>query len=313
MNDSTLTRDKAIGALSKEWAGRIGLDTSVIIGVGAIDAHFGAVGGEIKPYCLNKVIGTSTCDMLIVPNDKMKNILVHGICGQVDGSIIPGMQGMEAGQSAFGDIYAWFKKVLLWPLQNIAIMSGEKDVHKELQKKISENILIALSEQAGKIPVGESGIIALDWLNGRRTPDANQSLRGAITGLNLASDAPGIYRALVEAAAFGAKAIVERFISEGIEIRGITALGGVAQKSPFVMQVLADVLGMPIEVVRSEQTCALGACMFASVVAGIYPDITVAQKKLGKGMLTKYAPDKQNQKKYIEMYNKYLKLGAFYN
>ncbi len=311
LNDETITSDVSLGILSEEWAARLGLSKSVIVGSGAFDAHIGAVGGEIKPYYLSKVIGTSTCDMLIVPTSDMEDILVKGICGQVDGSIIPGMEGMEAGQSAFGDIYAWFKKLLLWPVENILATSEiiEPAVREKLMQEISSKLIVKLTEAAEKIPIAESGIVALDWMNGRRTPDANQNLKGAISGLTLGSDAPRIFRALVEATAFGSKAIVDRFVSEGVRVDGVVALGGVAKKSPFVMQILADVLNMPIEVVTSEQTCALGAAMYAAVVAGIYPTVNDAQIKMGQGFDKTYYPIAQNVEKYQSLYNQYMTLG----
>ena len=311
LNDTTITSDVAVGNLSADWAARLGLSTAVLVGSGALDAHIGAVGGEIKAYYLSKVIGTSTCDMLIAPKEKMKDILVRGISGQVDGSIIPGMEGMEAGQSAFGDIYAWFKKLLLWPVENIMVNESIVDSAKreQLIENYASRIIVRLTEEAQKIPVGESTLIALDWMNGRRTPDADQSLKGAIAGLTLGTDAPRIFRALVEATAFGSKAIIERFLSEGVRVDGVMALGGIAKKSPFVMQTLADVLNMPIPVVASEQTCALGAAMYAAVVAGIYPSVTVAQTAMGKGFEKTYMPVKENVEKYGKLYQQYQLLG----
>jgi len=309
----TFTCDVKIGTLSPEWAGRLGLKTSVAIGAGSFDAHLGAIGGEIIPGYLSKVMGTSTCDMLIAPMEDMKGKLIRGICGQVDGSIIPGMLGMEAGQSAFGDIYAWFKKLLLWPTEIILANSELVDPtsKKKILNDIENKIIPYLSEEAEKIGPTESNIIALDWMNGRRTPDTNQLLKGAIAGLNLGSDAPRIFRALVEATAFGAKKIVDRFVDEGIKIEGIIALGGVAQKSPFVMQVVADVLNMPIKVARSEQTCALGTAMAAAVVAGVYKTIEEAQKHMGHGFEKMYFPNPTNVKIYKKMYNKYSLFGDF--
>jgi L-ribulokinase len=196
--------------------------------------------------------------------------LVRGICGQVDGSIIPGMLGLEAGQSAFGDIYAWFGKLLSWPVDEIISKMSwvDKKTRDRIRNEVSEKIIGELSKEAESLPVGESAILALDWMNGRRTPDANQALKGAITGLSLGSDAPRIFRALVEATAFGSKMINERFIQEGARIDGVIAVGGVAKKNPFVMQTVADVLNVPIKVAKSDQTCALGSAMAASVVAG---------------------------------------------
>jgi len=171
----TYTSDIKVGNLADEWAQRLGLHTGVAVGVGTFDAHMGAVGGEIKPYILSKVIGTSTCDMLIMPHDAAAERIVPGLCGQVNGSIVPGMLGLEAGQSAFGDIYAWFRETLLWPVTNILDENQKQNLLPHLQRRI----IPELSAQAEKIPAGESGIVALDWLNGRRTPDADQALTAA--------------------------------------------------------------------------------------------------------------------------------------
>ncbi|MCK4350531.1 MAG: ribulokinase, partial [Candidatus Krumholzibacteria bacterium] len=242
----TWTVDVPAGVLSVEWAGRLGLPEGITIGVGAIDAHLGAVGGEIVPYVLSKVMGTSTCDMLVAPMEEMGDKLIQGICGQVDGSVIPGMLGMEAGQSAFGDIYAWFRQLLSWPLERLIPETGlPTDLSDEAVRAIAERIVPLLSEEAARLPIDENGIVALDWMNGRRTPDADQMLKGAITCLTLGSDPPRIFRALVEATAFGAKAIVDRFIDEGVPIEGMIALGGITKKSPFIMQVVSDVLDVP--------------------------------------------------------------------
>jgi len=309
----TYTSDIPAGTISKEWAEKLGLSDDVVVGVGAFDAHMGAVGGEIEPYHLSKIVGTSTCDMLVAPMEDMSDTLVRGICGQVDGSITPGMLGLEAGQSAFGDVYAWFRDVIAWPVENI--LSRTKQVDEETRRKLVDEIVMKIvpeiTDAAEKVPVGESGIVALDWMNGRRTPDANQALRGAVTGLTLGSDAPKIFRTLVEATAFGSKKIVERFESEGVRIDGVIALGGVAKKSPFVMQVLADVLNRPIKVAKSEQTVALGAAMFAATVTGIYEKVEDAQKAMGSGFDTVYHPIPDNVKKYQVLYEKYGRLGEF--
>lgn len=307
----TYTCDVAAGTITEEWATKLGLSKNVIVGTGALDAHLGAVGAEIKPYYVSKVVGTSTCDMLIMPMEEAKDKLIRGISGQVDGSIVPGMLGLEAGQSAFGDIYAWFRKVLDWPLKNILSETRlvDENIRKKLIEETSDKIIAELSEEAAKIPPAESGIIALDWMNGRRTPDANQNLRGAIAGLNLGSDAPRIFRALVEATAFGTKAISDRFESEGVRIDGVVALGGVAKKSPFVMQVIADVLNMPIKVARSEQASALGSAMAAAVAGGIYSTLFEAQEKMGSGIETEYHPIPENAKAYSILYEKYVKFG----
>jgi L-ribulokinase len=300
----TYTSDKPAGHLSAEWAEKLGLSTGVIIGVGAFDAHMGAVGGQIEPYFLSKVMGTSTCDMLVAPADEVKNILVKGICGQVNGSIIPGMIGMEAGQSAFGDVYAWFKKLISWPVDNL--ITDEK-----IKKEVSDKLISAISVEAAKLPLSENNELAIDWLNGRRTPDANQVLKSGITDLDLATDTPRFFRALVEATCFGAKAIVDRFNKEGIPVKGLIGMGGVAKKSPFVMKTMADVMNMPIRIHKSEQTCAAGAAMFAATAAGIYNKVEDAMQSMGQGFDTTYYPSNGKIEIYTKRYERYKKLGTF--
>jgi L-ribulokinase len=308
----TYTCDVEAGTLSAEWAARLGLSTDVKVGAGSFDAHMGAIGGGIRPYHLVKVMGTSTCDMLVAPMDEVGDKLVAGICGQVDGSIVPGMLGLEAGQSAFGDIYAWFAKLLMWPVTNIiSQLNWLDDKSKErIKKETSDKIIAELSRQAESLPDEETAIVALDWLNGRRTPDANQYLKGAITGLSLGSDAPRIFKALVEATAFGSKMINDRFVSEGIRIDGLIAIGGVAKKNPFVMQIVSDVLNKPIRVANSDQTCALGSAMAAAVVAGVYKDIPAAQKAMGGGFEKEYIPNPKRAVKYEKLFRKYMELGS---
>lgn len=310
--DRVYTADQAAGNLTAQWAEDLGLREGIPVGVGAFDAHMGAVGGGITPGSFVRVMGTSTCDMLISPPKEIGDTLVKGICGQVLGSIIPGMVGMEAGQSAYGDIYAWFQKLLAWPLQLLAQSSQvNSEIGAGLEEEITDRLLLYLNEEAARIPIGESGIVAVDWLNGRRTPDADQNLKGALTGLSLGSDAPRIFRALVEATAFGGKAIVDRFRSEGIPIKQIIAIGGVAKKSPFAMQVLSDVMNMEIKVAESEQTVALGAAIFAAVVGGVYETVEQAQAAMGCGIETVYCPIEGNVEAYRLLYEKYVKIGAF--
>ncbi|MBS1529634.1 MAG: ribulokinase [Bacteroidetes bacterium] len=299
----TYTSDQSAGTLGTEWAKRLGLSSDVIVGVGAFDAHMGAVGGQIEPYHLSKVMGTSTCDMLVAPKADFEHKLVRGICGQVDGSVIPGMIGMEAGQSAFGDTYAWFRKLLEWPLQFVD--------DAELRDKISSKIIPELSKQAAALPLDEDAELAVDWLNGRRTPDANQLLKGAITGLSLGSDAPRVFRSLAEATCFGAKNIVERFRSEGVPVKGLIGIGGVAKKSPYIMQMMADVMQMPIRIHQFEHTCALGAAMFAATAASIYPKVEDAMHAMGGGFDKEYFPDGNKAGFYEKRYRRYLELGKY--
>lgn len=309
----TYTSDKKAGTISAEWAQRLGLPTDTTIGIGAFDAHMGAVGGQIEPYHLSKVMGTSTCDMMVVPASDIQGRCVKGICGQVNGSVIPGMIGLEAGQSGFGDIYAWFKSVLEWPTKNLLHNSSVIDnaTADKLQQEISDKLINALSTEAVALPLDEDAELAVDWMNGRRTPDANHLLEGAIMNLSLGSNAPKIFYALVEATCFGAKAIVDRFKDEGVPVRGLIGLGGVARKSPFIMQMMANVINMPIRIHKSEQTCALGAAMFAATAAGIYHKVEDAMAAMGDGFDITYNPDKKRVIFFENRYKKYKMLGAF--
>ena len=311
LNDRTYASDTSAGIISSEWAEKLGLPSNVKVGIGALDAHMGAVGGQIEPYYLSKVMGTSTCDMMVVQPKDLNNMLVKGICGQVESSIVPGMIGLEAGQSAFGDVYAWFKDLITWPIKKYLssgplLSSGNSLV--PLLKELESRVLYDLGEEASKLPIDSDLELAVDWFNGRRTPDADPLLKGAIHSLNLGSDAPRIFRSLVEATCFGAKKIVDRFIEEGIEVRGIIAIGGVAKKSPFVLQMMSDILGIPIKVHKSEQTCALGASMFAATVAGIYPDVQQAMDSMGGGFDQEYQPNRRNHEIYQERYEHYSRL-----
>ncbi|OIP84885.1 MAG: ribulokinase [Porphyromonadaceae bacterium CG2_30_38_12] len=309
----TCASDTKVGTLTEEWAARLGLTTHVAVAVGAFDAHTGAVGAEVKPGALVRIIGTSTCDIMVSSYEEMGDKLIPGICGQVDGSVIPGMIGLEAGQSAFGDVYAWFKNVVAWPVVNILSKTSLVDeaTKQKLIEETLDQIIPALSIEAAKVPVSESAILATDWMNGRRTPDANQMVKGTITGLNLGSSAPLIFRALVEATAFGSKAIVDRFIENGIEIKEIIGIGGISLKSPFVMQTLSDVLNMPIKVAKAEQACAFGTAMFAAVAAGVYTKVEEAQSTMGQGFTKEFYPNADNHKLYLDIYANYKKIGHF--
>ena len=313
LHQNIYSTDSVAGKISPEWSEKLGLPLDVTIGMGAFDAHVGAVGGQIEPYYLSKVMGTSTCDMMVVSAKELNNKCVKGICGQVKGSILPGLYGLEAGQSAFGDVYAWFKNLLLKPSLQIIEESAmlSEDQKKVLIHSLDSNLLHKLSQQADEIPLEVSSTLAIDWLNGRRTPDAEQRLEGAMSHLNLGTEASHVFRALVEATCFGSKAIVERFIQEGIPVKGIIGLGGVAKKSPFIMQMLADVLNMPVKVHKSEQTCALGAAMFAATAAGIYSQVEHAMQAMGTGFEKTYYPNQEKVDLYQNRYQKYLSLGNY--
>jgi L-ribulokinase len=307
----TFTSDTPAGKLSKEWADKLGLNTDVVVTVGAFDPHMGAVGAQIEEGVFVKVIGTSCCDMAVGKKEADEK-LIAGICGQVDGSILPDMIGYEAGQSSFGDVYAWFKEVLLWPLKSMLkdIKTIDNSTLEKIYNEIEKNLIKKIELEAEKINPKDSGIICLDWLNGRRTPYADQKLKGAVAGLSLGSDAPKIYRSLAEATAFGSKSIIERFKQDGLKINEVVAIGGIPKKSSLVMQILADVLAMPVKVAASSQSVALGAAIFGAVAAGYYKNIYQAQKNMASPFIKTYYPITDNVKTYKRLYDIYTELGT---
>ena len=303
LGQDTFTSDVCVGIIRADLAVELGLPVTVKVGVGSIDAHVGAVGASIFPDTLVRIMGTSTCDILVCRPEEIGDRCLKGICGQVDGSVLPGFVGFEAGQAAFGDIYAWFRRLLLWPVEKML---------PEKAEELKSAMLPMLEKEAMKINDSESSVLALDWMNGRRTPDSDQNVKGAIAGLTLGTTAPMVYKALIEATAFGSKAIIERFASEGIAIRAVRAIGGISQKSAFVMQTLSDVLGMPITVVSCDQACALGAAMFAATASGIYPDVASAQRAMKAPEGHRYEPDMDRNRFYQSVYEKrYTALGRF--
>lgn len=308
--NQTYTSDESAGGLSKEWAEKLGLPWGIAITVGAFDVHMGAVGVKIKEKAFVKVLGTSCCDMAVGPKQKNEK-LISGICGQVEGSIIPGLIGYEAGQSSFGDVYTWFKNIISWPIDTILQETNliDKETAKKLSSEIEAKIIRKLDEESEKLSPLDTGLVALDWLNGRRTPYADQRLKGAVIGLSLGTNAVKIYRALVEATVFGSKAIIERFRQDGLEIEEVVATGGIPKKSPLVMQILADVLDMPIKVATSAQSGALGASIFAAVAAGYYKNVYDAQERMGSSFSKTYYPNKENAKTYKKLYSYYKELG----
>lgn len=309
----TFTSDQEAGRLTKTWADKLGLPEGIVVGFSAFDCHMGAVAANVQPGVLTKIMGTSTCDITVATHEDIGDKCIRGICGQVDGSVTPGLVGLEAGQSAFGDLYAWFKNVLAWPLTHVLAHStlADDSVRAKLIADAEDRLLRELGDAASQIPAGASGVTALDWVNGRRTPDADQTLSMAIAGLKMGSQAPHIFRALVEATAFGARAIIERFKSEGVAVDSVVAIGGISKKSDFVMQVCADVWNCPINVMDSEQSCALGASIFAATAAGVFPDVASAQKVMASPVWKTYVPAADAAAIYDGLFQKYLTLGAF--
>lgn len=292
----TYTSDISAGQLCTEWAERLGLNEGIAVGVGAIDCHVGAVGAGVRDRVLVKVMGTSTCDITTAAYDVIGDHTVRGICGQVDGSVLPGRVGFEAGQAAFGDIYAWYKRLLGWSLRCVAD-----------QPELEGRILNALTAEAEALPLTADDMVAVDWFNGRRSPDDDPLATGALLNLTLGTTAPEIFKALVEATAFGSRAINERLRDEGLCIDRILAVGGIAHKSRYVMQTMADVIGVPILVVSSDQACALGSAMNAAVAAGVHPTVEAAQDAMSSGYDGEYHPDAERHEIYNVLYAKYRK------
>lgn len=311
--DKSYTSDEVAGNLNEEWATKLGLTTNTVIAVGTFDAHSGAVGAKVEENTLIRIMGTSTCDIMVAPNEIIGDKTVKGICGQVDGSVIPGLMGLEAGQSAFGDVLAWYKDILTWPTHHILMNSNVIDENQKqlLKDEIENNLIRNLTLEAEKIPLSEVVPVALDWINGRRTPDANQELKMAISNLSLGTKAPHIFKALVNAICFGAKKIVDRFEEEGVKIEKVIGIGGVARKSPFIMQTLANVLNMPIVVAASDQAPAVGAAIYAAVAAGIYPTVQEASQKMGSDFEAEYFPQTEKVEKYAEFMKQYQILADF--
>ena len=270
------------GTLSAEWAERTGLPVGIPISVGAFDAHLGGVGSGIKPGVLVKNIGTSTCDMMVAPlGSDLADI--PGLCGIVPESILPGFYGLEAGQSAVGDIFNWF-------------VSGIQPAgmgHEEL------------TEGASKLLPGESGLLALDWHNGNRTVLVNQRLTGGIIGLTLQTTPADMYRAWIEATAFGSRVIMERFEEYGQKVEAIINCGGISVKNPLVMQIYADVMGRPIAISRSAQTAALGSAIAGAVAAGAYPSFAKATDAMTALNPRIFQPNPSNQAVYNRLYALY--------
>ncbi len=288
----TYTIETQAGTLSEQWAQKLGLPAGIPVAVGAFDAHLGAVGSGIAPGKLIKIIGTSSCDMLVAESGR-ELADIPGICGIVDGSILPGYFGLEAGQSAVGDIFNWFVNY---------IQAGGKSAGSHE----------ALTERAAKLRPGQSGLLALDWNNGNRTILVDQRLTGLLIGQTLHTRPEEIYRALIEATAFGALTIINRFEEYGVKVSEIINCGGIAEKNPLLMQIYADVTGREMKISRSAQSCALGACIAGAVVAGKkaggYDNFPNAQAVMCGIKEATYKPIPENNSVYQKLYALYKQL-----
>jgi len=280
----------AAGRLCEEWAGKLGLPAGIPIAIGEMDVHYGAIGSGVEEGVLVKVIGTSTCDCAVVSAEK-KVADIPGICGIVKGAILPGYYGIEAGQSAVGDIFKWWVE---W------VCKGDAALHAELTR-----------EAAAQRP-GASGLLALDWNNGNRTILVNTMLTGLLVGQTLYTTRAEIYRALIEATAFGARAIIERIVEYGVPVNRVVCSGGIAEKNPLLMQIYADVTGCTMHVAGSSQACALGSAVSAAVIAGRgrggYGDFKTAQEKMTRLRDMEYVPNAQNNAVYDRLYALYMRL-----
>ncbi|MGA2070444.1 MAG: ribulokinase [Sedimentisphaerales bacterium] len=283
--DKTYTVETEAGKLTQQWANKLGLKAGISVAVGAFDAHLGGVGSGIAPGKLVKIIGTSTCDMLVFEQGRQV-VDIPGICGIVDGSILPGHIGLEAGQSAVGDIFNWFVNYI----QPGGKTAGSHD---------------ALTKKATKLKPGQSGLLALDWNNGNRTILVDQRLTGLLLGQTLHTKPEEIYRALIEATAFGALTIINRFEEYGAKVSEVINCGGIAEKSPLVMQIYADVTGREMKVSRSAQSCALGAAIAAAVTAGGYKNFAEAQAAMCGIKKVTYKPIAENHAIYKKIYALY--------
>ncbi len=278
--------DRPAGHLSPMWAGELGLRAGIPVAMGGFDAHYGAVGAGVQRGTLVKIIGTSTCDIAIAPlAERMAD--GPGICGIVPGSVMPGYYGLEAGQSAVGDLLNW------WVAE---VCEGKPALHQRL------------TAEAARSRPGESGLLALDWNNGNRTILVDPRLTGLLVGQTLHTSRAEVYRALIEATAFGARAIIERLMEHGVPIERVVCCGGIAEKNPLFMQIYADVLGRPMLIAGSSQTTALGAAISAAVAAGRYASFEAAQAKMTSLKAKRFTPRQEARAAYDELYGMYREL-----
>jgi L-ribulokinase len=290
--DTAHTVDQCAGHLTAEWASTLGLRAGIPVAVGALDAHMGAIGSGISAGAMVKILGTSSCDMAVAALDRELPD-VPGLCGIVKGSILPGYYGLEAGQAAAGDLFNWW-------VNEIEAGGPDRGSHA------------ALTAQAEKLQPGQSGLLALDWNNGNRCVLVDPRLTGLLVGQTLHTQPAEVYRALIESTAFGARAILDRFAEYGIRPAEIINAGGIAEKNPMVMQIYADITGLPLKISRSAQTCALGAAMCGAVAGGKeqggFGSLAEAQAAMSGLKDVVFKPLPANQAVYGKIYRLYREL-----
>lgn len=282
--------DRPAGHLSAAWAERLGLRQGLPIAMGIIDAHAGAIGAGVRTGTLVKIIGTSTCDIAIGPPGVAIDD-VPGISGIVNGSVIPGCYGLEGGQAAVGDLLRWWVE---------RVCEGDATLHD------------VLTSEAARLAPGQSGLLALDWNNGNRNVLMDQRLTGLLVGQTLHTSRAEIYRALIEATAFGARVIIERLREHGVPIERVVCCGGIAEKNPLFLQVYADVIGQPMLLAGSAQAPALGAAIAAAVAAGAdaggYDRFEAAQERMTSPETERFTPDPAAHGAYDELFALYREL-----
>lgn len=297
------------GLISSYWADKLHINPEARIGMGSFDAHAGGVGAGIAKKTMVKVLGTSTVDLVIEDPEVLQGKNLREICGQAEDSIVPGFMGLEMGQPSFGDSYLWVRDISLWSLKNMhvpsEILSGRDQ--EILQNFLEQNLIKDLEKQAEKHIYDSE--LAVDWFNGRRYPSLNEDVKSVFAQVSLSTDLPALFCAVVKGTVFGSKRIFESLINNGIEIEKVISVGGIAEKSPFIMQMLADVMKVPIYICRDKQVCAKGSVIYAGVAAGLFTSIPEAQAEYCQFDDSPYLPDETRSNFYDRQYQEYLEMG----
>lgn len=301
-----------LGTLCPEWARRLRLSTDTVVGAGSLDAHAGGVGAGIDPRTLVKVMGTSTVDLFLTDHDAVAGADLRRLCGLAEDSIVPGHLGGETGQAAFGDLFAWYARMLAWPLRHVLApqlreVLSEQEVDDVLARS-GAALLAALEAEVVRREPGD--VLALDWVNGRRYPDADEEASAALMGLRIGHDAVDVYRALVEAAVLGSKAIYDGLAAQGLRFDRVVLVGGIARKSPFICQSIADALDTEVRVQQEEEVCAAGAAMYAATAAGYFDDLPAAQERLRGELGARYTPVPAQVARFRARFTEYAAAGT---